>query len=185
MEESAKQAAEAGKEEAKNEQKMGELRLSAWKANQALQDSARRISDQQKIAEETTAAKMEFEVKSRAFAREIAALDKSGKDYQNQLKALQDKEKQLTQEHENELTQIQEKAQEARNARMLSAEQRRNDAIAQGVTNVLMRHQSFSQMITSLGDQVASGMIQNAVKSVLADEMTKNVMPPLPPGVCT
>jgi hypothetical protein len=36
-----------------------------------------------------------------------------------------------------------------------------------------MRHESFSKMMLSLGDQVVAGMIKNAIMSILANDMTK------------
>jgi hypothetical protein len=36
-----------------------------------------------------------------------------------------------------------------------------------------MGHQSWSKMVVSLGQQVFSGMIENAIKSMLADDRTK------------
>jgi hypothetical protein len=36
-----------------------------------------------------------------------------------------------------------------------------------------MRHQSFAAVFTSIGNQVVSGMMQNAIKSVMANDFTK------------
>jgi hypothetical protein len=36
-----------------------------------------------------------------------------------------------------------------------------------------MRHETFAKMMVSLGDQVAAGMMENALKSMMADDMTK------------
>jgi hypothetical protein len=111
--------------------------------------------------------------KSLAYAREISALDKNGKDYENKLKAIQNKQTELIRAHENEITQIKDKAEIQRNQRIMSAESRMQDAVAGGLTNVLMRHQSFASMMDSLGSQVATGIMQNAIKSALADDFTK------------
>jgi hypothetical protein len=93
----------------------------------------------------------EYQLKMTTLARDVAALDKSGKDYTNKLQQLQDKEKQLVQQHENDVTSIREKAEIERNQTILSGEQHFNDQLAQGLTQVLMRHQSFGAMITSIG----------------------------------
>src|SRR6185436_925140 len=61
----------------------------------------------------------------------------------------------------------------ARNARILAAEDQMRNSVAQGLAGFLMRHQSFAAMISSLGDQIATGMIQNSIKSMLALDMTK------------
>ena len=171
--EEAKAAAEAGKESASNAQKMGELALAASLQKQALLDSARRVSNQQRLAEELAASNAEFALKDKAMKDEIAALDRNGKDYDNKLKALQDKETQLVQEHENQITAIKDKAMMDRNSRILGAAAHFNDTIATGLTQVLMGHKSFASMMNSLGDQVVSGMMQNAIKSILTNDMTK------------
>jgi hypothetical protein len=171
--EASKLAAEAGKEEAANAQKMGELTLASSRQQQALIDSGRRISIQQRLAEETKASNDEYVVKLSAMQQEAAALDKGAKDYENKLKAIQNKELQLTREHENQLTQIRESAEIERNQKILAAEDRFNDTIAAGLTKVLMGHQSFASMMNSLGDQVVSGMLQNAIKSIMIGKMTQ------------
>jgi len=100
-------------------------------------------------------------------------LDKSKGDYDNKVKALNDKEEELTKEHANKVAQIKMQAEESSNARLLSAARRRDDAIASSMSSVLMRHESFSKAFISLGNQVAAGLVQNALKSILADDMTK------------
>lgn len=172
-EQQSKLAADAGKEQAEYEERTGEQQVSALKAFFEIYNSTHRTSDAQRATEAKIIADEEYQIKARALAQQITALDTSGKDYQNKLKALQDQEKELTQQHENELTQIKEKADAERNQRILSADQRFNDEIAQGLTNVLMRHQTFAQMMTSLSDQVVSGLMRNAIQSVLADDFTK------------
>jgi hypothetical protein len=172
-EEESKRKAEAGRLDAENTEKMGELNLAAEKNATALANSAHHVSAQQRVRQEEQAAQEEYGIKLHALSDEAAALDKSDKDYLNKLKQIQNQEKQLIQQHENELTQIKEKAEEESNARILAGAGRFNDEIAQGLTNLLMRHESFSKMVISLGDQVVSGMLQNALKSIMADDMDK------------
>ena len=167
LEEDRRLSEEAGIKAAENEQKIGELKLAAFKANQALQDSAHRISMTQKVAEETQAANAEYALQIRSNAQKLAALDKSGKDYQNKLKELQDKEKQLDQQHENEVAAIREKAEEEQNQRILAARQKFDDAIASSLTKSIMGHQSWAKTLDTLGDQMISGMIQNTLKYIL------------------
>ena len=173
QEEQAKMAEEAGKEEADAQEKAGASLLASMKETFALYNSTRRASAELQAAEETEEANQEFQTKQAALQHELDTLDKFGKDYQTKLKALQDKEKQLVQQHENDITNIKDKAEQERNQRILSADQRFNDTLAQGLTNLIMRHQNFAQMMTSLSNEVVSGMLQNAIKSILADDMTK------------
>lgn len=171
--EAAREKQEAAKEAAANDQKMGELRIAAEKQEMALSNSGRRVSDEERIAQETKIANEEYALKMAALQEETAGLDASGKDYQNKLRQLQNQEKQLTQAHENEITAIKEKAETARNARILASFTQAQDTMARGLTQSIMGHQTWSRMVLSLGDQVVSGMVQNAIKSMLADDMTK------------
>jgi hypothetical protein len=172
-EDEAKTKADAGKEAAEDGQKMGELALAAEREQQQLLDSSHRMTDQQRLAEAIKVANEDAQIKQTALSQEISALDKGGKDYENKLRQLQDKQKQLTQAHENEITAIKDKAEIERNTRVLSAETRFQDTLASGLTQSLMRHQSFAAVFTGIGNQVVSGMMQNAIKSVMANDFTK------------
>lgn len=172
-EEEAKLRAEAGRESAEHDLKMGELILAAQKQHQAMLNSAHHVSDAQRVAQETAAANAEYQAKLKAFQKEEAALDKSGKDYANKLKQLQDKEKQLTQQHENEITAIKEKAEMERNKRILSADKRATDEIANGLTKSIMGHQSWAKTVNQLGEAVVEGMIKNSLKMMMQHDKDK------------
>ncbi len=171
--EEKKLKAEAAREEANNEEKMGMLTIAAEKQRMVLADSARRVTVEKRIAEETRIANEEFNIKQQALQKEIQGLDKSGKDYENKLKQLQDKEKQLVRQHENEITAIKQKAEAERNKEIQNAARREEQEIAQGLASVIMRHQSFAQMMGSIGDQVVSGMLQTAIMSAMTMDMGK------------
>ncbi|MBB5059097.1 hypothetical protein HDF16_003820 [Granulicella aggregans] len=171
--EASKLAAEAGKESAENQQKMGELAISAERTQAALRDSSRRVSIQQQLAEEIHFADEEYALKMRAAQQEAAVLDKTAKDYENKLKAIQDKELQLTREHENQVTLIKTQAETDRNKRIMAAESQFNDTIVAGLTQVLMGHKSFASMMSSIGNEVVSGMMQNAIKAMEANLLGK------------
>jgi hypothetical protein len=173
LDEESKLKAEAGREDAQHGQKMAELQLAADRDAAQLRRSGHRTNIQELLTDETNFENLDYAIKMTGFAQEIAALDKHDKDYQNKLKALQNKEEELTKQHENKVTQIKSTAEIDRNKRILDAETRFNDEVARGLTQVIMGHQSFAAMMASIGDQVASGMIQNAIKSILANDMTK------------
>ena len=172
-EEQAKLTAEAGKEEAEHGQKMGELQVQADKEAAQLRMSAKRTTDQERAASEIQLANAEYQVQQAGYAKQIDALDKSAKDYENKLRALQDKQLELTREHENQITAIKDKAEEDRNRRILAGEQHLDDAIARSLTQLLTSHKGFAAQMRGIGEQVAEGMMQNAIKAILADDMTK------------
>lgn len=172
-EEQAKIQAEAGKQSAEHAEKMGELQVAADKQAAQLRMSAKKTTDAERRDSDIQLANEEYGIQLTASGKQIAALDKTGKDYENKLKSLQAKQEELVREHENRVAAIKSKAEEESNARILSAEARRNDAISKGLSDVVMRHESMAKMMIGLGDQMAAGMIQNAIKSILADDMTK------------
>jgi hypothetical protein len=172
-EEEAKLKAEAAKEEASNSEKMGEIQMAAEKSAQALMDSSHHVSAEQRVAEETKTANEEYQLKMQALDKEISGLDKSGKDYNNKLKQLQDQEKQMTAQHANGVASIAETAQIQQNQRILAARDAFDNAIASGLTKSIMGHQSWAKTVTMFGQQVVAGMIENAIKSMLAEDMTK------------
>lgn len=171
--EESKARADAAKEAADNEEKAGELALAAMKEKQALIDSAQRMSRQAQMDEEINFANQEYALKLTALSQEVAALDKSGKDYENKLKELQDKQKQLIQQHENEITAIKDKAAIDQNQQAQAAMTKFVDISSAGLAQVIMGHESFAKMMDSIGNQVVTGMIQNALKSMMTADMDK------------
>jgi hypothetical protein len=169
-EEEAKLRADAGREAADNETKMGELSIAAARQHQQLMDSTHRMSMQARIAEDIEFANQEYALKLTAASLELAALDKEGKDYENKLRAIQDKQKQLIQQHENEITAIKEKAEQDRNNTILSAEQRATSEIATGLTQSIMGHQTWAHMIDSFAEQAASGLIRNSLMIMMQQD---------------
>ena len=172
-EEQDKLTAEAGKIDAEHGQKMGALQVQADKEAPQLRLSARRVTDQQALPSETQIANEEYQVQLESNSKEIAALDTGAKDYENKLKALQDKQLELVRAHENQITEIKDKAEEDRNRRILAADDAMNNALARGLTRSLMGQKSFATEMRALGAQVAAGLMENAIKSILADDMTK------------
>jgi hypothetical protein len=172
-EEEKKLRAEAGREEAENEQILGELSLAAVRQHMELANSARRVSAQQLVMQETGFANEEYDIKVRALAREKAALDKDGKDYANKLKQIQDKEKQLTKQHANEIAAIKEKAEIESNKRILSAEAQATDQIANGLTKSIMGHQSWAKTVNQMGEAVVEGMIKNSLLIMMQHDKDK------------
>jgi hypothetical protein len=172
-EEEAKEKAQAGALMAAYDEKMGSMSVAAQKEHQALIDSSRRMTDQMRVSEAINAANQDYAIQLTAIAQQIAALDKGGKDYNNKLLELQNKQKEMIQAHENEITAIKDKAEIERNSRILGADKQFNDTIASGMTQALMGHKSFAAEMNSIGNTVVTGMMENAIKSVLANDFTK------------
>lgn len=173
MDEESRMKAEAAREDSANLERAGEMQIAAQRQQMALERSARRVSLDQQLADDLQIADEEYAVNLQALAREVAALDKFGRDYQNRLKQLQDKEKQLVQQHEMDVTAIKEKAEIEQNQRTQAAYQQFADMTSRGLTQSIMGHETWARTILSLGDQVVSGMMENAIKSALLDDFDR------------
>jgi hypothetical protein len=177
--EQAKQRAELqekiAKEAAEHSAKDAELRATAVE-KASLHQLAGKVgqgADDGRLAAEIKKENDIYQHQQSAYAMQAAGLDKGGKDYELKLKQINDRQEELTLAHENKITEIKNKAEEDRNARVIAAAKRENDEIARGLTDMVMRHQSFAHMLDSLGSQIASGMMENAIKSIMANDMTK------------
>jgi hypothetical protein len=173
-EEQAKLAEEASIKEAESELKSGELTLAALREQIAVKDSTRRVSEQQRIAEDTDFANAEYALQMKYFAQEIAALDKNDKDYLNKLKQFQDEEKQLTQQHENDLASIREKAEIQTNDKIAGYMQKFSQQISGSLTQLIMGHQSFGKTVEQIGNEMVSHVIQNTLQYVMSNKVRQN-----------
>ena len=173
-EERAKLAEEAGKEEAAYETKMGELKAAAEREEGQTRLALALSTGNERLQAELHIANEEYQNQKNSFQKELAALDQHAADYQNKKKALEDKEAEAEQAQQNKLQQIRDRASQQEYAKLTADQQKMMGAFTpQGFSQVLMRHESFAKMMTSLGDQVAEGMIQTALKSIIATNMDK------------
>jgi hypothetical protein len=164
---------ELGRESAGHAQRMAKLQLEADIEAGKLQVTVKKNIAEQMAEIELAADKREFQIQQKAYQDELASLDKNGKDYELKKVQLNNKLEELERQHENNITKIKDRAEQERNYRILAADQQFNDSIARELTQTLMMHQSFGQMMNSLGNEVVSGMMQNALKAILANDMTK------------
>jgi hypothetical protein len=125
------------------------------------------------LEEEQAGENAVYQAELRGYAVQLAALDKNGKDYEVKLKQIQDREAELEKEHQNKLTQIETQAVDERNQRVVSAYQHAQDMIAASATKVLEGQESAGKALIGIGREVAAGMMENAIKSVLANNFTK------------
>lgn len=172
-EEEKKLKAEAGKEEVNNDERMGMLMLAAKKQRIALEDGLRRVSAQQRAEDDIRIANDELAIKMHAWSQEYDLLDKTGKDYQNKLKAMQDQEVQIIRAHANQIAAIKEKAEAESDQNILHAFSQMSNTMAGGLTQSIMGHQTWSRMILSFGDQMVEGMIKNSLLIMMQQDKEK------------
>jgi hypothetical protein len=101
-EEAARRAA-ATRQAAESQLRMGEQSIAADKTTADALMSIHRASIEERLASDIDFAGRDRDVKEAANQAEIAALDKSGKDYANQLKALQEKALEINNEYDTKV----------------------------------------------------------------------------------
>jgi len=168
--EESKLKVDAAREAADQDEKMGMMALAAAKEHTTMMDSLRHVSSAQRVAEESEAADAEYAYKRTAIQKEIAALDDGAGDYDNKLQAILDRETQLHQQHEDAVTAIKEKATEARNATIMASENRALNSIANGLTQSIMGHETWSKMLNSFADEAATGMVKNSLMILMQQD---------------
>jgi hypothetical protein len=171
--ERARMDEEIGKEEAEHSKKMAALELNTANEQTKALVKVKKSQSQQILDAKLAAENADYQATLRGYQVELAALDKNGKEFELKQKQLDDRMVELTKEHENKITQIKISAQEERNARVIGAEKRMDDALASGMMRVLQGHESAGKMLTGIGQQIAAGMMETAIKSVLANDFTK------------
>jgi len=133
--ESAKGAA-AARAAAESQQRIAELGLSADKATGEAALQIHQASLEARLALDIEFAGRDRDIKLAANQAEIAGLDKSGKDYQNQLKALGEKTAEIQAEYSSKVTELKAKESVAANARNLQnveeGEREKIDATQEG-----------------------------------------------------
>lgn len=165
-EEQNKLTAEAGKEGAEHGLKMGELQLAAQR--DAAQNSAAylRKSAQEQTAMKIAFAQSDYQLRLKQNEQEQAALDQTDKAYANKLKALQDRQLELTKEFENKKTEITEQAERKKAEQVIEAENRMGQAVAQTAARSIIESKSMSQAFAHLGSE----MLQSALTNLLQME---------------
>ena len=163
-EEQAKQSEAMGTEAAQAEAKQQDASLQEVRQWLALYNSMHFTSSQERLAQDKAVAQQEFLIKQQELQSEIAALDKTGKEYLQKLKQLKDEEKQLRVQSDLQIAALESNAQQQYYRQATQALQKFNSDVINSLSQVLMRHENFAQMMTRLGDQVVSGAIQNAIK---------------------
>ena len=108
----AARKAEGAKQAAEHQQRMGEMEVAAEREQANTLLSLKQASVVERLASDIHLEAEEYRIKQEGNAALLAALDKAGKDYQNQYKALQDKEQELTLQHENTVAALGAKARE-------------------------------------------------------------------------
>ncbi|MCU1301518.1 MAG: hypothetical protein JWQ87_1802 [Candidatus Sulfotelmatobacter sp.] len=165
--------AEAGKESAGHDLKMGELRIAAEREHSQLRSVLALSTGRERLQTALQLANEEFQQQQEANQKQIAALNQHDKEFENKKKALENKEEELERAHQNRLQQITDQASQQQYSKLTATQQKIAGEWARGFSQVLMGHMSFAKMSAQIGDQVLSSMMQNALMSIITLDMTK------------
>jgi hypothetical protein len=171
--EEARLKEEAAKEAANDTAKMAQLQEAAQAEFTNAQLVQHRISEQAAVDAKVKAVNDALAIEVDGYQKQLAALDRFGADYENKKKAVEDKINEIEVQAAAKTQQIQEQAAQKEAEDISRAYGRMADDVGRSLGQVLTRHEKFSKMVISLGDQAAQGLIENALKSILADDMTK------------
>jgi len=134
--EAAARRAAAARQSAESMLRMGEQSIAADRQQADATLTIHRASLEQRLASDIDFAGRDRDIKQAANAAEIAALDKSGKDYANQLKALQEKSLEINQEYDTKAAELRAKTSVEVNSRDLrdleQSEREKIEATQQG-----------------------------------------------------
>jgi hypothetical protein len=131
------------------------------------------MSAHERMASEERMANQELANQRTAAQQELAALDTTGKEYENKKQQINDKIEQAEKQHQNRMQQIQDQAAAQEYSRLTQQEQRMANTYAQGFSKVIMGKESFGKMMQQVDSQIAGSMIQHAIMSMIALDMTK------------
>jgi hypothetical protein len=154
-------------------EKMAEMELAQLRTAYQVLRQTRHVNADEQTQEDLELANEEFAIKMAALKRQEQALDANAKDFEVHLKQIQDREAELTQQHEDQITNIREKADRDRAAKLKAGMDQEREMFAQGFASVLMGHQTFAQMMGSIGDQITSKILQQAIADAMAMDFGK------------
>jgi hypothetical protein len=159
-------AQDLGKEEADTTRKMAERKYQAAEEAIKQMEKLGQMHGQAVVDAEVKAQNDVYKAQMQAYQLEIGALDKNSKDYEVKLKAMQDRELELTRDHETKLTQIVTQAEEERKQKVIQAENQMGNVAAETAAKSIIQGKNMEQAFERVGGQ----MMQTALTNLLQIE---------------
>jgi hypothetical protein len=133
-------------------------------------EALHRSTNAQTLADEVKATQTETEAEVKAYQNRIAALDKFSKDYEAQVRKLNDEIRAIEQKGADEVTTLKATAAQKQATDIKAAEDKMADAIATDIAKSIVQNKSLAAAFRQTGEQMAEGMIKN----LLIAELTGN-----------
>jgi hypothetical protein len=162
--------AEAGKEEADHMERMAALTLAAKKEHAQALVALAKITAREELAEEEKAENEAYQKDSEALQKELQALDKHNADYQNRVKAMNDKIEELRQQHNNRMQQLDDQAQQRELASLRAWASKVQGEYASEFSKVIMGKESFAHAMQHVDEQMATSALKWAMQQLMSLE---------------
>ena len=122
---------------------------------------------------EEEAAKKARDLEVKGLDDEIAALDKSDKLYLAKLQEFENQKKQITQQSENQITQIRDKAAEKQYQDIRAAEDKISSAVASTLAKSILQSKNMAQAFEQMGAQMLESALENTLKMLVIQDKQK------------
>ncbi|HEX4032529.1 MAG TPA: hypothetical protein VHX20_19350 [Terracidiphilus sp.] len=165
--------AQMGQEDAEQGQRMGMLKLAAERESLESIRAQVLMSGNERIQAEMQIANQEYEIEHGSLQSQLEALDQFAQDYAAKKQQLNDKIQQLDQQHANQEQASQDKASKNEMGKFTTQQAQLLQIYNQGFAQVITGKQSLLQMMQRIDSQIADSAIQNALKDMEADNMTR------------
>ena len=171
----AKQAARAQEQAADQavqfELSMGKLAQSAAEEAAKHMIAMRKSNSAQATAIEIKAIQDNVGLELGALNQRIKNLDKNNADYLKKLQEFENKKAEIIKKAENDVTKIQNQAEELRVKNIQRAEERMTQAISQNVAKSIVESKNMAQAFSTMGKQMLEEALANALKMILIGDM--------------
>jgi hypothetical protein len=165
--------AQMGQEDAEQGQRMGMLKLAAERESLESIRAQVLMSGNERLQADMQIANREYEIERGSLQSQLEALDQFAQDYAAKKQQLNDKIQQLDQQHDNQEQASQDKAKKNEMGKFTTQQAQLIEIYNQGFAQVLTGKENLSQMMQRIDSQLADSAIQNALKDMEADNMTR------------
>jgi hypothetical protein len=162
-EEEARQKTQSAQLSVEHAQRMAEIELADQRTAFQTMRETRAVSAEEQLQQDLLIENQDYQIKKHGLEEQIKALDQYGKDYEVKLQAIQNKEQELRQQHEDKIQQLQVQADAREHQQQMQALAQMEMNFAQSSMRTLQGQQTFAAMMSN----AASNMTQNLIKAAI------------------
>lgn len=126
-----------------------------------------------KASEEQKALLRQYVIQQQGYDQQLQALQSFGNTELAKIQDINNKKAQLQAQYGEKSAEIERQRQQDINALTQQGERKYEQMFAEGFARVLMGHESFSEMMVSIGDRVGQSMLQQALMDLMSLDIGK------------